>query len=70
MRRWPSSACWSWAWSRTSPTSEGNGAVQGHVPTLEPAVVLEEPVSLSSPPCWWQYGGHASLLTPGVQGAP
>lgn len=38
-RRWPSSGCWSWASSRTSPTSDGAGAAQGHVPvspTLQP----------------------------------
>ncbi|XP_069644324.1 CMP-N-acetylneuraminate-beta-galactosamide-alpha-2,3-sialyltransferase 4 isoform X4 [Haliaeetus albicilla] len=29
-RRWPSSGCWSWVSSRTSPTSEDVGAAQGH----------------------------------------
>lgn len=31
-RRWPSSGCWSWVSSRTSPTSEATGAAQGQRP--------------------------------------
>ncbi|XP_048824554.1 CMP-N-acetylneuraminate-beta-galactosamide-alpha-2,3-sialyltransferase 4 isoform X2 [Lagopus muta] len=69
-RRWPSSACWSWDWSRTSRTSECNGAAQGHVPTSEPAKVLEQPVSLCPSRCWWHCGGHAGSPAPGAQGAP